>query len=260
MIYSYLLLIAGAALIGWKLGLLTRSGSFMAFMTGAAIAWGFGFKGLIMLGLFFVSSSLWSRIGQSRKKQLEEMLEKGSRRDGIQVLANGGVPAVIALVHGWLPGQEALILFLVSIAAANSDTWGSELGVLSKSKPLSILTFKRVERGTSGAVSLFGTICSAAGAAFIASAALLLFDLPMSSAVVAAGFGFLGSLFDTLIGAFIQPQYVCRSCGIQTERTVHCGEAAQRQKGLGFLDNDSVNLLSIVLASAACFTFLKIWL
>lgn len=53
--------------------------------------------------------------------------------------------------------------FMVCLASSNSDTWASEIGSLSRKKPIYIRTFKRIERGTSGAISGLGTVAAFAG-------------------------------------------------------------------------------------------------
>ena len=102
-------------------------------------------------------------------------------------------------------------------ACCLGDTLASELGILSKSKPLLIITFKPVPPGTNGAISLIGTIASVAGGALVGlltgitlilenaqcrreAAGYLLFE------TVAWGMfaGLFGSLVDSLLGATVQ--------------------------------------------------------
>ena len=59
------------------------------------------------------------------------------------------------------------------MAAVNADTWATELGVLSRTPPRLITSGKVVERGTSGGVSLAGTLAALGGAAVIGLAAAL---------------------------------------------------------------------------------------
>ena len=123
------------------------------------------------------SSSLWSKIKSSNKRKAEELLVKGSQRDWQQVMANGGLAAMASALYYFTEAPIWLLGFCICIAAANSDTWASEIGSMSKGKPISIKTFKRVDRGTSGAVSLLGTFAAVVGSFIIALAAYLIFDL-----------------------------------------------------------------------------------
>lgn len=53
------------------------------------------------------------------------------------------------------------------LACCLGDTLASELGILSKSPPLLITTFRRVPPGTNGAMSVLGTTVSILGGGFI---------------------------------------------------------------------------------------------
>ncbi|MBM7693300.1 uncharacterized protein (TIGR00297 family) [Peribacillus deserti] len=250
------LIIILTAWAGWKQKFLTGSGAFASVLVGIAVAAGFGWKGLLILGCFFASSSFWSKFKNTVKKPIDEKLMKGSQRDWYQVLANGGTSAVIAVIHFFQPEDVTLILFLVSIAAANSDTWASELGVLSKARPVSILSFKRVDKGTSGAVSIFGTFSALMASFFIACVSAIIFGVAsISFLIIITGFGFLGSMYDTLIGALLQPEYKCLECGLQTEKIVHCHQKTQKIKGTKLLNNDLVNVFSIILSVITCYLF-----
>ena len=102
-------------------------------------------------------------------------------------------------------------------ACCLGDTLASELGILSKSKPLLITTLKRVPPGTNGAISLIGTIASIVGGALVGvltgitlilenaqcrreAAEYLLFDT-LTWGMFA---GLFGSLVDSLLGATVQ--------------------------------------------------------
>ena len=107
------------------------------------------------------------------------------------------------------------------MASANSDTWASEIGTLSKNKPIYIRTFKRIEKGTSGAVSLLGAIAALLGSLLISLLAIGFFNWSFHFFIIFI-FGFLGNVIDTIIGAFYQQVYVCSKCGIETEKKIHC--------------------------------------
>lgn len=253
----YIVLITIVCIAGYSIKSLSLSGSIMAFVTGCCIAIGFKWQGLFVLGLFFASSSIWSKFKKKQKEKLGDILEKGERRDYIQVLANGSIASMSALLFYVTNDEMWMLGFFVSIAAANSDTWASEIGVLSKGKPFYLLTLQRVERGTSGAVSLLGLLASLAGASIIAVSVAVLFPIPSFSYLfIIILFGFLGSLVDTLLGATIQARYTCQSCGLLTEKSFHCGERTVLTKGLSWCNNDMVNWFSILLVTLAAVMFL----
>lgn len=252
----YILFIAIVCIGGYSIKSLSLSGSIMAFLTGCCIAIGFKWQGLVVLGLFFASSSIWSKFKKKQKEKLGDILAKGEQRDWVQVFANGSIASISSVLFYLTNDQIWMLGFFVSIAAANSDTWASEIGVLSKGKPFYLLSLQRVERGTSGAVSLLGSLASLAGASIIAVSIAILFPIPsFSYMLIIILFGFLGSLVDTLLGATIQARYTCQTCGILTEKSFHCGEQTKLTKGLRWCNNDTVNWLSIVFVTLVAVMF-----
>ncbi len=239
-----LFLIFMGVISGYHSKLLTISGAIAAFIVGYLITLGLGVEGLIIMGLFFGSSSLWSKVKSSNKRKAEELLVKGSQRDWQQVMANGGLAAISSTLYYYTEASLWLLGACICIAAANSDTWASEVGSMSKGKPISIKTFRRVERGTSGAVSLLGTCAAILGSFIIALAAYLIFELRIEEFYFILLLGFIGNLIDTLLGAFVQAGYKCSICGLKTEKTIHCEERTDLIKGYPFLNNDTVNFLS----------------
>lgn len=252
------LFIAVMAFCGYSFRLLTMSGSIAAFFVGLAVSLGFGINGLIVLGFFFVSSSYWSKYKSRNKADIEKRHEKGSRRDWQQVTANGGTAALFSLLYLIFPSTIWIIGFAISLAAANSDTWASEIGSLSKRRPFFIRTFKPIDAGTSGAVSLLGTFAAISGAFTISLLAFYLFHLSIIEAAVIFAFGFIGNLLDTVLGAFIQAVYKCDVCKREVESLSHCGKKTIFLRGFPFINNDFVNYSSGLLASLLGIVF--VWI
>jgi uncharacterized protein (TIGR00297 family) len=158
-----------------------------------------GFKYLILLLSFFVLGVLVSRAGLEKKK-IKKMDE--TCRSLKNVLANGLVPVLFAILTvfglNW-----ALIGYISSIAAATSDTFSSELGVLSNEKPRLITTLEVVEKGTDGAVTIFGILAGILGAFLIGLLGYLFFG---DFKIILCGTigGISGNLADSLVGALFE--------------------------------------------------------
>ncbi|MFA9455796.1 DUF92 domain-containing protein [Halalkalibacter sp. AB-rgal2] len=251
--YVGVLLLAIYAKLAKKL---TASGTIAAIFVGFAITWGFGWIGLLTLGLFFFSSSFLSSFKQHLKE--DDINEKGSTRDGMQVLANGGVAAVMSVLYGVFLSPLYAIGFFASLAAANADTWASEIGPLSKKRPVHIATCKRVDKGTSGAISTLGTFAALVGS-FVIACIGLLFGVTNSllMIIIIAISGFVGNVMDTLIGAYSQVLYRCNHCRMNTERKLHCGSRTEQIRGLKWVNNDIVNVCCTI--SAAIIAMIIAW-
>jgi len=240
------ILIAAAA---YRLGALSRGGAVAATFVGAIVMGLGGWEWAVLLLAFFISSSALTRAFRGRKAGLEEKYSKGGQRDAGQVLGNGALPAFCAASHTLFPAAFWPWLgFAAALAAVNADTWATELGVLDPNPPRLITDpRRRVEKGTSGGVSPWGTSAALLGAALIGGLAAelsptdtghwLLFLLITAS-------GLLGSFFDSLLGATVQAMYFCPRDQKATEKhPLHtCGTQTVHLRGWKWLDNDRVNL------------------
>jgi uncharacterized protein (TIGR00297 family) len=242
-LYGFLLA-ALIAYLAFRVHSLNRSGAIAATLVGTIV---FGLGGLfwaIVLMVFFITSSGLSRLFKKRKQGLNEKFSKGSERDAGQVFGNGGVATLFVLIHALYPESNVGWLgFAASLAAVNADTWATELGVLNPTAPRMITNWKkRVEKGTSGGISLFGTLASLFGAAVIAiPAALFAGDWSLLLLISVAGLA--GSLFDSLLGATVQAMYYCPTDEKETEKhPLHtCGTKTIHIRGWEWLNNDWVN-------------------
>lgn len=235
------------AYLAFRARSLNRGGAYAAFIVGMVIFGLGGWGWAILLLTFFVTSSALSRMFKERKREANEKYAKGGQRDAGQVFGNGGIPALFAALSVFFPEATWPWLgFAASLAAVNADTWATELGVLNPTSPRLITDLRKVvEKGTSGAVSLVGTLASLAGAGVIGFLAALLsptgIDLSFFLWVTIAGL--LGALFDSLLGATVQAIYYCPFCQKETERnpTHSCGTGTTQIRGWRWLSNDWVN-------------------
>ena len=231
-------------LFSYLFNFLSLSGSIATFLL-AVIVYGIGgWLWTMPILMFFIASSLLSKYGKAKKKKLELIFDKSSKRDSGQVAANGGLAGIIIIIWYCFPEQEQFYpLYLASIAAVTADTWGTEIGTLLKGKPRSIITLRPVDVGTSGGVSLAGFIGGAAGAALIAASAAI-FDSAMITWTIAAKLvlsGVIGSVVDSILGATVQAQYTTPEGGI-TERISVNGVPTTLVRGFHWMNNDLVNL------------------
>lgn len=248
------LLAAIIGLLAWQKRALTPSGVLGAVLTGTLLFGLGGWVGGVALVTFFVSSSLLSKLFRRQKADVEADFAKTGTRDIGQALANAGIAAAAAVGYA-ATGQAAWIgAVLGALAAANADTWATELGVLAKAAPRLVTTFKPVPRGTSGGVTVNGTVAGLAGAGLVGLAGALADPALWRLLPWLALAGLAGSFVDSLLGATVQGVYWCPACQKETERLVHrCGAETRLHRGLAAVSNDLVNLLATLAGAAVGF-------
>jgi uncharacterized membrane protein len=184
-------------------------------------------------------------------------------RSHVQVIANSGIASVLILLHFWelkKSGRydysknlcwnrrsDALVVGIVAYvkhrgiynkslisgsnyAAVAADTFSSELGILSKSKPRLITApWRVVPPGTNGGVTATGLGAGLLGAFIIAATSALFvpfcrdwaFSEKITYALAMTAAGFSGTLLDSLLGALFQASVV----------DVHSGRVVEGEGG-----------------------------
>jgi uncharacterized protein (TIGR00297 family) len=225
---------------------LTFSGTLAALAIGAIILAIGGFGAILVLIIFFVTSTFLSRLPSTTRSTEGPRTVK-------QVLANGLAPT-LGMVLLWLRPdlrEPATLFFFGAIATATADTWATEIGTRFGKSPRSILTLHPVQSGVSGGVTFAGLAASLAGAALIG--ALSEISFPWSRICELQGSpsflwvtiaGFAGALLDSILGATLQTRYRCTVCNSVTEYAHHCGVVSKRNAGVPLLDNSGVNLVT----------------
>ena len=223
-----LLLVAGAAASArWKK--LTPAAALTGFIIGGLVYMGSSYTGLLLLALFFVLGTAATAWRKKDKLRIKGSAAHQSTRTTGQVIANGGVAAILGALAALLPADKPLftLLLAASLSSATGDTLSSELGILYGRRTFNILTGKREEKGLDGVISLEGLLIGIAGSAVIAAVWLALNGSATLSALRSAGIIILAGLFGNLADSFL-------------------GATLERK---GALSNDSVNFCNTLIAA-----------
>lgn len=194
-------------------------------------------SGLSPLLLLFVLTHAATRFRR------EQDYEEKRGRNAAQVVANLGIAAGASmpwhlLIGHRLPDRHVLWLFtvmlapmLAALAEASADTVSSEIGQAIGGTPFLLTTFRRVARGTDGAISAAGTLAGITAAAVITLVGIPALGMTAWIArevFIAAVAGFF---FDSLLGATLERR--------------------------GWIGNDLVNFTSTAFTAALCFALLS---
>jgi uncharacterized protein (TIGR00297 family) len=238
--------------IDWPGALLGEAISVLAFVAGG-IYW------LFAIVLFFVISSAFTRFRYDYKRKLGSAQEKGGRRSWPNTIANGGIAAGASIAEIFTHSSIFAVAFATSIAAALSDTLATEIGLLSNSRPRLITNLRSfVSPGTSGGVTGLGEaviVLSSSGMALLGASLVVVpvdsFYLAASAFVSIAAGAITGTTLDSYLGSTFQAVYKCQVCGALTENRRHHDKPAVLVKGSRLLDNNSVNLVGILVGAAS---------
>lgn len=207
----------------------------MAALTGVIIGWatyiGDGCRGLAELALFFLLGTAATAWKKTEKLAIKGNAAHQPTRNTGQVIANGGVAAILGILAFLYPLHKDLysLMLAASLSSATGDTLSSELGMLYGRNHINILTGKPDEKGADGVISLEGLLIGLIGSAIIAAVWLALKNLtghataqttigPTAASTAAIGptaapaaairstaiitlAGLLGNLADSLLGA-----------------------------------------------------------
>lgn len=221
---------AAAALLALRLRSIDFWGALSAILIGTLITAGTGLAGFALMAAFFAIGSAATRLGYRVKAARGIAQERGGARGWRNAWANGGVPALLAVLAGMTLGEAHelfVIAYAASVATAAADTCSSEVGKAYGTKTVLITTLRPVPPGTEGAISLEGTLAGLAAAGGVAASGALLGLYGALAAAIATLAGLFGSLAESVIGT-----------------------VAERR---GWLDNDQLNALNTAIGGAAAY-------
>jgi uncharacterized protein (TIGR00297 family) len=181
-----------AAAISYFLRKLTPLGAFTGWLVAVLLYLGAGYIGISLLAAFFILASMATK-------------GKGQCRTAGQVIANGGVAAILGLCAWVWPQYQSLFQLMIagSLGSATADTLSSELGTTYGKRFVNIITLKKDQRGLDGVVSIEGTLIGLLGAAIIAIVYCLSNGWGIALADIVAA-GLIGNVIDSVLGATLE--------------------------------------------------------
>lgn len=216
------------AVAGWLAGTVSVAGAITGAIIGVAVWSGAGWQGWSLLLAAFFLAAATTRVGHARKAALGISEARSGRRGPGNALANTGLFAWSALIAlGMRDPAPALLAGVTAMITAASDTIASEIGKAFGRTTWAWSSFgraRRVPAGTSGAVSLEGTLAGIVGAAALAVVAAALHLIPWIAVWVVVAAATLASFAE--------------------------GWLADRFEGPGWLNNDVLNFLNSAIGAS----------
>ena len=244
-----LLIFDGVFLISYLLNIMKFYGAFLSSFIGATFYYVGGiYSFLFVIGLYVVL--LIIHLIRKKVKFVDVVTKKTGAKDVIQVLANGGFSLVFLFLALFLKQDIYILMALLVMLAAFSDSIASDIGTLSKGKVYDVFKGKETVNGLSGGVTILGTV----------SMAIFSFAFSYLATFILWGICILSVSFDTFLGSVAQAKFKCDKCGLILEKEVHCDTPTTLVSGFKWLNNDLVNLFSSLLTFGLSFILLVVTL
>ena len=209
----------------WRTHAVTRSGAIVGWLIGTTMWLTTGPRGWTMLAVTFLAAAVTTRMGIRRKILLGIAEARGGRRGPGNAIANTSLAAWAGLISCGLPDPTlARIALVAALTTAASDTVASEIGKAWGRRTWLITSMRRVPPGTSGALSLEGTVAGVASAAALAGIGAALGLVPVTTCVAIAMAAVFAALVESVLGATLE--------------------------GPGLLNNDALNFVNTGLGAA----------
>ena len=196
---------AAVAVLGYFARTVTVTGATIGAVIGIAVFLGTGAEGWAMLFAAFLLAAVTTRVGLRHKAAAGIAEARGGRRGAGNAIANTSLAAFAAALSLGIPDPElARVALVAALATSASDTVASEIGKAWGRTTWLVVGFRRVPPGTSGAISLEGTLAGMLSALFLAWVAegLGLISYEWMPGIVAAAT--IASMIESVLGATLE--------------------------------------------------------
>lgn len=202
------LLIIALILVSVILSIYLKKLTVSAGITGGLLSiilfYGLGVIAISALALFFLLGITASYFRKEEKITINNQYTDSKTRKTGQVIANAGVPGIVAILSLIIPDISPLLLLMLiaSFSSATADTLSSEIGVVIGKRTFDILTFRQGIRGEDGVISLEGLAAGLIGSIFIGLVYTIFQGWQFFIWIIIAGL--VGNLIDSYLGATLE--------------------------------------------------------
>ncbi len=226
------------ALIAYKLKALNIKAIILAYLLGVLILYTC-FEAYILLLIYFSAVLTVEKILLKSKKE---------KRNSRQVLANIIFAFGALLLYLLTDENKFFLIYCCMLSVSLCDTLSSTIGTKFAKKVYSITKLKPITKGTSGGISLIGTIGGFTGnLIFAILCSVIAYILQRKASIVTFSAvclsGFCGMIIDSFLGDVFQKKYRCTTCNKITDTKTCCGRECP-SVGISLLTNTQVNLMS----------------
>lgn len=235
---------AGMFIFALTLKLLNINASYMLFYFITFLFYFGGLQAFISVMLIFSIIIFIEKICGYKINQITKPINKESGKRNEMQLSSNCLAAVLAIcLYGITNSRIFLLAFFSAIAETIGDSAASDLGILSKRQPFDICSFKKIQRGISGGITILGTSAGLLVCIFTGIIYISIYKGTLLNSLIIISASFLGIILDSILGSAVQAKYQCSVCGKITEKTHHCQKDTLFLKGFQCIDNSRVNLI-----------------
>lgn len=190
-------------------GKLTIAAGLTGIVLGLLIFIGTGWLGLLLMAFFFLLGTLATTWKRNQKETWKIAERNKGRRTASQVLANGGMAGILALLAIIYPEKANLLTLMIAgvFSSATADTLSSELGSVYGSRFYNILSFRRDTRGLDGVISVEGTLIGICGSLLVAMVTSVGYGWGVYFIWIIIA-GTVGNLMDSVLGATLERRHL----------------------------------------------------
>jgi uncharacterized protein (TIGR00297 family) len=210
----FMLLTVIFAVLGRVVRGVTTAGALAGGAVCFALLLSAGIGGFVLLLTVFVLTWVSTRLGRAKKAGIGTA-ESSSGRDALQVFANLGTAAALAVAFALVwSDRRLLIAMATALAEAAADTLSSEIGQAFGGTPRLVTNWRKLAPGTNGAITLPGTLAGIGGAITVGLAGVLTGLFAWRAFPICAGAGVAGMIADSFLGATLERQGLLGNNGV----------------------------------------------